>query len=521
MSGGGQSTGGGAGFTQSPQAFGGLNNTDLRPGRRGRRPVPLLNTSWVTRPRKKENVMRKGVIGLSDTLRASVLEIMNSADGDREALLMKSFGEFNGALEEGLDVRYGPEPEMLAKGLNHISAFASVLNRVNQVVNAIKTGRPGYMVDSDSNTPEEPLPDDVVAELDRFVRVGVLTLSSMVNNSAELPEDDAALERAERAGTLVKIETGEGDVLIESGLPNELKKYFVDPLELMLDAADLGREMTGHAGMLAEQLLEQNAIPESVISAYPDLFEISDPLGKAFPPPKKKPGAALAPGEADDDARGGAMGGEDNQSSGPGQDEALGSGATDEGQGGEMTDLSDDTPQNPLEMVARLATMIVVIAGSLLQGEGGGATDQQGNTMSGDPNDPNNVGLQRGIPIDMVPLAKIFAGEVEVDSSLADALEELLALRKRVPDLEKQLGELATLRTAVARLQAQPAPMKGVIRAPVTKAADNMPAGAKTEAALAEEIAALAKRNPEGTDAAKLLIAAVHGRGGTPLLPPG
>lgn len=471
--------------------------------------------------------MRKDITGLVDTLKASVIEIAASSPENREALLIKSFSEFQGSLERGLDVRYGPDPEVLEKGLNHISSFASALNRANQVVEAIKTGRPSYMLDGDSNTPPEQLPEETIDELDHWITVGVLALRSMVNNSVELPADEADLERAERAGQLVKIETDAGEIFAKTSLPETLRKFLTDPLELMLDTADLSRAFLDRAAGLAEELLEQEAIPADVIEAYPDLFDVQDPLGKAFPPRKKPTEATPASGGRVPKP------GDDGQTSSDanGQDEAIGEGATDEGQGDETTDVTDDTPQDPLQMCTRLATMIVVILGSLQQGAEQGDNDGSENTIAGNPDDPNNVGLQRGEPIADRPLAKILGAQYEVDPSIASLtpmalVEELAKLRGEAPALRKQAKDagdaLALLQKTVEQLRGRPAPGKGVLRAlPISKREDATQGGEDPLAKVADQVETLRKQNPEGDSAARLLIAAVHQRGGQSIIPGG
>jgi len=548
---GGQSTGsGGGGFTQSPNPFGGLNNTDLRPGRRRRRPVPLLDTSWVIKKgqRKQESTMNKAVTGLVDTLRASVLEINASGVDNREELLTKSLTEFGGALTKGIDDIYGPDPEPLEKGLNHISAFASALNRMNQTVEAIKTGRPSYMIDGDSSMPQEILPPELLEELDHFMGVGVFALRSMVNNSVELPTDDTALEMAEKAGQLAKIETDDGDLLVKTHLPDGLRGYITNPLDLVLDAADLGREMFKFAGERAAPLLEAEAIPIEVLTAYPDIFEIEGDLIKAFPPggfpPKKKPApggsappakpAAKTPATPAPGAAPGADPG-DGTGTGPG-DEALGGGAADDGSGVDPTDLSDDTPQDPLEILARLATIMVVITGSLLQGSGqGDGTDQTDTTgagaVGGGAAAIPSVGLQRGEPLEMMPLAKMLGTGVDVDPmiadlSITDLVNEVVTLRKANPELAKQLGQktsdLDTLKATVARLEATPMSPTGVARVVALGKGEDV-AGGNTLETIASRLDTLRKNNPEGegNDAARLLINAIHHTGGQPLIPTG
>lgn len=496
------------GFAQSPNPFGGLNNTDLRPRRRRRRPVPLLNTSWV---RKQESAMHKDVGPLIDTLRASVNEIASSGADNREELITRSFGEFQEVLGKSLSDYYGAEPEPLAKGLNHISAFASALNRMNQTITAIKTGRPSYMVDSDSSTPPEILPPEMAIELDHFMAVGVFALRSMVNDSVELPETEEEITRAEKAGELVKIEADGGDILLKTLLPDSFRAYITHPLDLMVDAADLSREMLAVATERAEELLKADAVPQDIIEAYPDLFEVEG-LDKAFPPAAKKKVPAT---DGTDAATG---------------DEAEGDGAADQGAGLETGDVTDDTPQDPLEILARLATIMVVITGSLLQGQTGDPTaanpDAASPTMPpGTPTGQGTVGLQRGTPIETTPLAKILGGEVEVDPTVYDAFIELEDLRKKAPTLEKKVGdqsaEIALLKSKVEELSRQPAAPRGVVARTVLGKGEEETGRGNAIDALTERLEKMRKDNPqsEGGEAAKLLIGAVHSGGGRPFAP--
>jgi len=98
----------------------GLNNTDLRPGRRRRRPVPLLTRLGDQKgPAQAGEHHEQGVTGLVDTLRASVLEINASGVDNREELLTKSLTEFGAPSPRGSTTSMS-DPEPLEKGLNHI-----------------------------------------------------------------------------------------------------------------------------------------------------------------------------------------------------------------------------------------------------------------------------------------------------------------------------------------------------------------------------------------------------------------
>lgn len=468
--------------------------------------------------------MQKDIVPLIDTLKASVNEIALSGADNREELLTRSFSEFQGTLLRKMDERYGADPEPLAKGLNHIAAFASALNRINQTITAIKTGRPSYMIDSDSNTTPEILPAELAIGLDHFMGVGVFVLREMVNNSIELPETEEEMAQAEKAGELVKIDgVGGEDLMLRSALPDDLRGYITHPLDLMIDAADLGRGMMKIACDHADSLLQGDAVPANIIEEYPDIFEVDDEMGKAFPPAKKKPGetdpppAARARAPAADD--------------GSATDEANGTGAADQGAGLETGDVTDDTPQDPLEILARLATIMVVITGSLLQGQGGdpaaaGGGDQTGATMPPGATATPPVGLQRGTPIETTPLAKIMGGEVEVDESLYDALVELEGLRKKAPALEKKLTttntELELLKVKVAELSGRSEPPKGILSQPALGKGEEA-AGGSAINVLTERLEKMRKSSSEGEggEAAKLLIGAVHSSGGRPFAPVG
>lgn len=524
-SGGGGTTGAGGtggGFSQSSNAFGGMNNTDLRPRRRR---IPLLNTSWVTRLHGKGRAMRKDVSGLVDTLYDSVAGIVASAAPETNTLLTKSFGEFADALEAQLEAEYGPDPEPLAKGLNHVSAFANALVKMEASIEAIKAGTPIYEDDN------EPVVASTQAALDRFLGHGMVLLKQMANDTARMPENEEDLERAEQAGELVKVMSQFGDeMLVKSELPEDLVPYLTDPLDLMTEIASLGHEFVEDARDIADNLLaaDPEAIPEDLVKMFPLVFE--DPLQKAFPP--KRPPAAQAGRNQGDE---GDDGDQADQGDGSDQDDTdpqfqMGQGAGGGPGAGDTSDVADDTPQNPIETITRLASIIVVISGSLQQAMGGqGAQGQQPDMAGGQGADVRNVGLQRGEPILDQPLQKILAGEAELQvpgmgqMTFAEALEELGQLRKQVPQLNKALGEkdsaLGLLKQRYQEIAGQPVRPPGMAKGlPVSKSEDGMPGGTTIEGD-AEKLEKLAEADPEGGQAAKFLIGRVHQGGGTPLVP--
>jgi Mg2+ and Co2+ transporter CorA len=464
--------------------------------------------------------MRKDVSGLLDTLYDSVAGIVASAAPDANELLTKSFGEFNEALDQQLEVEYGPDPEPLGKGLNHIAAFANALGKMEASVEAIKAGRPIFQ------DQQEPVLASTVAALDRFLGHGDVLLRQMTNDTARIPDDEEDLERAEKAGELVKIESRYGDeMLVKSDLPDDLVAFLTDPLDLMTEIADLGSAMIGDARDIADALLkgDAEAIPEEVAEAFPLVFE---PLQKAPPPPQRKPAFEAQRNQGD--------GGQGEAADEPQGDESTDTGDDpgDAGDGGASTDITDDTPQNPIETITRLASIIVVIAGSLQQSMQGqdftGATSQP-DMAGGQGSDMRNVGLQRGEPILDQPLQKILAGEAELQvpgmgaMTFAEALEELSELRKRVPQLNKELGEkgdafsmLKQRYDQIASQVVKPPGMQKVVS--VGKGEDSMPGSVTIEGDM-EKLEKLQSSDPEGGAAAKFLIGRVHQGGGVPLVP--
>jgi hypothetical protein len=494
--GGDASYGHGGGFWQSPDAFSGLTNTDLRPRRRKRRPVPLLNTSWLIKPgtrRRKGDKMAKGTDHLTDDvfglLEKSLIGIAAGGAENQETLLHQTLSEFRDALMEKLEPFFisGATEETLEKGLNHVSMFANALRDLDRTVQAIKTGRPSWMSNSDGMAPEE-VSDGAKSKMDLFLRLGVTTLQSMVNDTAEELDEQDDLERAEAAGELHKIECYDGfDLMVKTALPPAYREYLTDPVDLVADWAEGARALTNMALEMAEPMIKMGALPAAIVEEYPELFEKAE-------------------------------------------DETLGTGADpdDASDPGDPGADPGDAPQDPIEMITRLASIIVVVAGSLQQGAGADPTDDPTDPNSADntagmPND--NSGTQplqrqaRGFDIGDTPLAKIYSGEVAVHPTVADALEKLAKLEKDAAKFTEAESQLGLLRATVTRLQKMPAPPKGALFA-VNKGNDVVIEGQATNRVEEEQqrIEALAKSNPEA--AAKEMLKIVHLGGGTPIVPP-
>lgn len=455
--------------------------------------------------------MRKDLSGLIATLAKSVTGISTTQPLEsRDELMAKSFSEFEATLLERLDPVLPPDEEPLAKGLNHIATFANALRSAGNTVNALQTGKPSWMVSSDGGDADEKLPDEISDMLTDWINVGVDCLRSMVNSTAELP-NESELRRLERSGNLAKIATFEGDeLLVKTELPEDYHEFLTDPVEMLANMALHGQVFTERARAIAEDLQKQDALPDEIVQSFPELFE----------PPMAK---------ARDENVG--TGGDPDAAPDPGTDPN----GPDDGTG-------DDAPQNPIELITRLASIIVVVAGSVLQGQGGGAPDDTDvDTGTDDGTNAPPVGnptsrlppqLRRQAPSFDVPLKKILAGEVEVDPELADALEELDKLRKIAaaakpaqPDAElrKQLDgantELAKLKEMVERLQKQPAPAKGTVM--VVEKRDDTPgplpqSGPVDLNKIAAEVERLRDVDPDG--AARALLKATHAGGGRPFV---
>lgn len=485
--------GSGGGFTQSPDAFSGLTNTDLR-GRRRRR-IALLNTSWLAGPRRKGDHMRKTLTDMVGTLEQSVIEIAASPAENREELLKQSFGEFNTALAE----ETAPPQDTLApleKSINHVAVFANTLRDANRTVMALITGKPSWIAGNDSNGETEILPAHLADELERWIDNGAIVLRAMVNDLAELPGDEEDLERAEQLGTLVKIQAIDGsDLLVKSNLPVDYHEFLADPAELMVAYADTARSYVNSALALAAPLLKADLLPPEVIAEYDELFE-SD-LHKAR-----------------DETFG-----DETVGDGASPDAAADPGAD----AGEGDDITDGMPQDPLALLAKLASIQMVIIQSLQQAAGaGGAPDdgQDDGAMDDGADDGQDDGqtapdnTTAGIPDDTtarkLPPLRRSAPALDAPLAKADA-DELAALRKRNQDHE---DELAKLKATVSRLEKMPAAPKGRVYV-LDK---NEDAGVKTIDGEAEavRIAKIADADPDA--AARELLKMVHSGGGRPIL---
>lgn len=501
------------GFIQSSNAFGGFNNTDLRPRRDGRRPVPLINTSFITRRQRvrarstRENHMRKNFAEALGTLQTSVLEIVESGAENRDELLGKSFSEFETAIGAQID-EIAPTHEPLAKGLNLIASFASALAGVQRTVEAICEGKPYAYSSMDDR---EDCPEHVQEALDRFIDAGETALSMMVNDHVALPEDEDDAEKAEQAGELHKLETDEGEILVKSALPAELLAKAVDPALIAAHLIEVGEAMTDQGVAALADLDAEGLLAPELYKAIPERFRDE---------------------EQGDEQPAGDEGGEDPEAGGEGEDPDAGA------EGGEGGDPAGD--MNPIEVIARLASAILVVAGAMVHqgGEGGdeqavgdevvdgaeGAEPQDEAPSQGDENQGVDAegeqmrqanaqaqaaeGPAGGEPEDDKANKKPPVQKVEAPGELAKANQQNAVLTSQVEELQKQLGALGAL---VKDLASQPAPAKGALMA-VPKAGDDVLG--KMGGAAGQDLEQLAKTNP--TAAAKLMIKAAHSHGGRP-----
>lgn len=486
--------GGGGGFVQGTNPFGGLTNTDLRPGRR-RRPVPLLNTSWVLnrRKRRKGHDMRKDIAALLETLQKSLAGIADSGAENREELLTKSMQQF----EEHLLDLIGPAMPFSEEDLaqeHPVVLFHHSLTKLAADLEMIKAAA----ADAGMDDP-----------FDRLLAAGTFTLRSLASDSTTPIETRREYALAERAGTLVKILSFDGDdLLVKSDLPPDLHEFILDPMDLMADSVEVSRSFLDVGLDLAEPLVKAELIPEEFAASYPELFEPLEKAASPFPP-KKKPFGATAAAPPDPTADAG--GGDD-------PDDGADTAGADGGQ--DMGDTAgDDATQNPIETALRLNSICVVLLGSILQAQG---QDPNGQAMpSGqDTGAGGGVPLQRSIPLEDVPLAKILSGEVAVSNDLADALEERETLRKQVlestTERNKAIADLAKMQKTLAQLQKQAIPdPKGAVFQ-VDKSGETRPTGAVDTATELGKLEKMAVTDPER--ASREAMKMIHATGGVPII---
>jgi hypothetical protein len=294
---------------------------------------------------------------------------------------------------------------------------------------------------------------------------------------------------------------------------------------VLTEIATLGASLVEDARDMADEMLkgDPEAIPLELVEALPLVFE----LEKAFPPRRRD--------DDDDDRRSGGPpsrpasesgrnAGRDDRPEDPDDDPDDGQGDTNAPVGG-----GDDVPTNPIETITKLASIIVVIAGSLQHAMGGDAGVPGQDPAAGQAADARNVGLQRGEPLLDQPLAKILAGEAELQApgmgqmTLAGAVEELAKLKAAMPVLQKQMGEkdeaFRLLKARFEQIAAEPVPSRGAAKpVPVSKGED-MGGGPTIEVDVAT-LEKLAKQYDDGGAASKFMIGRVHQAGGSPLVPP-
>lgn len=445
--------------------------------------------------------MRKSLTEMVGTLKTSVIEIANSSVDDRDQRLEKSIGEFQSALIAQVEGDQADAFEPLEKSINHVAVFANTLRDAHRAVTALITGQPRWMVEDSSSSATEKLPEHIAEELDRWVDSGVLVLRAMVNDLAELPEDEDDLERAEQLGNLTKIEAFDGtDLLVKSALPPVFHEYLSDPVLMLTDYADMARSYTNSALALADPLMKADVLPPEVIDAYPELFDA--PLSKAN----------------EDETVG--TGGDPDGAYDPGSDQDT------------NPDLTDDMQQNPLEMIAKMGGVIMVLAQAQLQLQaqaagqiGDGGDEQEGDEGDDAGTDPDQdetdspaVGAASGMPDDTkkrpgMPLRRAAPADPDPLHKGAENDAAVAELRKRAAD---QDAELQKLRETVSRLQQAPAPAKGAVFQ-LSKGEDSGVQAADATSEI-ERITEIAKQ--DGDRGARELVKLVHAGGGTPMIPP-
>lgn len=435
--------------------------------------------------------MRKDIAALLETLQKSLAGIADSGAENREELLTKSMQQF----EEHLLNLIGPAMPFSEEDLaqeHPVVLFHHSLTKLAADLEMIKAAA----ADAGMDDP-----------FDRLLAAGTFTLRSLASDSTTPIETRREYALAERAGTLVKILSFDGDdLLVKSDLPPDLHEFILDPMDLMADSVEVSRSFLDVGLDLAEPLVKAELIPEDFAASYPELFEPLEKAASPFPPKKKLPGAAAA---APPDPTADAGGGDD-------PDDGADTAGADGGQ--DMGDTAgDDATQNPLETIVRLASIIVVVGGSILQA---GGQDQGGQSMPPNQDATGGDPLQRSIPLEDVPLAKILSGEVVVSDELADALEEREVLRKSVGTVTGERdtlrADLAKMQKTLAQLQKQAIPdPKGAVFQ-VDKSGETRPAGAVDTATELGKLEKMAATDPDR--AAREAMKMIHATGGVPII---
>ena len=437
--------------------------------------------------------MKTTITGMVEALTKSFAEA-DKLDGQaRTDLIEKNKAEFTEMMAKLADDYAGQQVESQAEelakadgvytGLGTVGAIANLAAMVANQVDAIQQGN--VPTNGGAEMADAPT-EEVMHLLDSAVSLLTLALRAAVNDHIDPldDDDDPNADVAADGARLIMVKSAEAPdddskvFLAKTFLPDELGQFATDPVLIDQEVLGKGLELCVLAGV------EEKALNK--------LFTPERELSKAFPP------AA---------AGGGAAGGGMDDAGGDGQDGA---------------DQGDDS--NPMSVAMRLCAALMIQLDAIqraisgeedAEGEGEGADQGDAAAEEGGDEQPSGAGQPAGgqdsaaPPKKKPPFAKA-AGTADLSKAAGQnhAHSSHNNVDQKVADLE---GQLTSLQERLAKLAADPMPVKGVVStalptATLSKAADTGGSGISlSDEDLAEK---LAKMAPE--EKAALMIKAAY-----------
>lgn len=437
--------------------------------------------SRLSRHRRSAGTTEDAVMTLvpqmMQTLKKSVVEIALAGGENVEALLTKSFGEFEEAFapELGKAVVSGAEEiaaealaksaefeEPLYKGLGAVGRIANLLSMTAGSVKRIEDGVDYASSSEDADVP----PDHVLMLLHHAIGAIELALRAAVNEHVEPVGDDEEPEDGYNYVHVGNVEDPDDDagMVVKCALPEALAKMATDPGAISIAAVQAGSALLLEAGVSEAQLSKA--------------FDIAEPGGRLA--------KAVDPNDpnADPSADPNADPSQDPGAQGPSQDaggfdlmaqlEILGrinaagfmqldhiiqnvqalTGAA-PADGG--ADMGMDPGADPNADAGAVPP-------------GGDDAAQQAPAPGGDGADAGAPPQEQDEPADKPPVKKSVEAE-----ELQKLRDQVATLEKRTdPALVETRAQLTELQGKLAKLSAEPAPFKGVARVmPLSKEADS------------------------------------------------
>lgn len=217
-------------------------------------------------PMRKDEDPMDQLNKMLETLRSSVVGIVNSDAGNRAELVEKSFGEFNSAIEPVLQkfaeeaavagaeelVKAAPEgifEEPLFKGLGCVGRVADLVAMLARQVATIKDGKDKWQGD---DAEADPASEEVSELLDHAVAMGELALRAAVNEHVDIAMEG---DEADDSLNFVKCANAEdptneaAQLVLKTHLPQELAKFACDPGMLDMEIVQRGTTLLLEGGV--------------------------------------------------------------------------------------------------------------------------------------------------------------------------------------------------------------------------------------------------------------------------------